>query len=122
METSFLINSGPTGQSHGIQLLLKVLLLLRWAIPWSFKTKILIFVVSHDDLMDYFIVCFQHRCCTMRVFKKKHLHVVVDGIWVVLLRFFISTLFATLLRNHEKYIVKNYVTVWTNVCHCNYAN
>ncbi len=37
---------------------------------WLFNQKRLIFVALCNDLIDYFIVCFEHQCNTMRVFQK----------------------------------------------------
>ncbi len=40
---------------------------LRQDIPqWSFNPKRLIFVALCNDLINYFIVCFEHQCNTMR--------------------------------------------------------
>ncbi len=33
--------------------------------------KKMIFIVLYTDLIDYFVVCYEHKCNTMRVFKKK---------------------------------------------------
>ncbi len=35
---------------------------------WSFSPKRLIFVVLYNDLIDYFIVCFEHQGNTIRAF------------------------------------------------------
>ncbi len=35
---------------------------------WSLRPKRLIFVALCNDLLDYFIVCFEHQCNTMRAF------------------------------------------------------
>ncbi len=42
---------------------------VRQDIPqWSLNPKRLIFVALCNDLIDYFIVCFEHQCNTMRAF------------------------------------------------------
>ncbi len=35
---------------------------------WSFTPKRLIFAALCNDLIDYFIVCFEHQCNTMGAF------------------------------------------------------
>ncbi len=42
---------------------------------WSLRPKRLIFVALCNDLIDYFIVCIEHQCNTMRAFFKKQLNV-----------------------------------------------
>ncbi len=37
---------------------------------WSFNPKRLIFVDLCKDLIDYFIVCFEHQCNTVHAFHK----------------------------------------------------
>ncbi len=55
----------------------------------------------YNDLIDYFIVCFEHQCVIQSVHFKKQLNnnMIVNEIKVVLWRTFVSTLSATLLRN-----------------------
>ncbi len=38
---------------------------------WSLRPKRLILVALWNDLIDYFIVCFEHQCNTMRAFEKQ---------------------------------------------------
>ncbi len=55
-----------------------------------------------NDLIDYFIVCFEHQCRFSACSLKSSL-MVLDEIGVVLGRTFVSTQFATLLRSQKSY-------------------
>ena len=44
----------------------------------------IVFIVFYNDLIDYFIVCFEHQCNKIRAFLKAATRMVVDEIGVVL--------------------------------------
>ncbi len=69
---------------------------------WLFSSKRLTFIVSQNDLINYFTICL--NISVIRYIFKKQLNVfVVLEIWVVLLRIIVLTLFETSLRNHRIY-------------------
>ncbi len=102
---------------------------LRWTFHHqSFDYKRSIFIVLQNDLINYFTICFKHWCklwCnTMHTFYKAVLCMVILEIGAILWRNFISTIFATLLRNHRNYsdtlmpVDPSASLLWKNIINC----